>query len=176
MAQSRSVLVWDIGGTKVLLGIAHRRESLLAVVRKKRYASAEYPGLVEAARDFMEDDAAELAAGCFGIPGRVRARRAEGTNLAWTVDAEELERALGLPKVTLVNDFEASALGTTILPEDDLPVIQTGEEDPGGNRAVISAGTGLGEAPKSAALRREIVKVDPPPPKSQGGPGGHDGG
>ena len=175
MAQSRSVLVGDIGGTKVLLGIAHRRESLLAVVRKKRYASAEYPGLVEVARDFLEDDAAELAAGCFGIPGRVRARRAEGTNLAWTVDAEELERALGLPKVTLVNDFEASALGTTILPEDDLPVIQTGEEDPGGNRAVIGAGTGLGEAPKSAALRREIEKVDPPP-KSQGGPRGHDGG
>src|SRR6185436_12316003 len=48
--------------------------------------------------------------------------------------------------VLLVNDLEANAWGLAALPGSDFAVLQPGQPVPTGNAAVISAGTGLGEA------------------------------
>jgi glucokinase len=47
--------------------------------------------------------------------------------------------------VALINDLEASAYGITALETKDFEVLNQGTHDAHGNRAVISAGTGLGE-------------------------------
>jgi glucokinase len=67
-------------------------------------------------------------------------------NLPWDVDAAELERDLGLREVALVNDVEANARGILALDDRDLAVLHAGAADAVGTRAVVSAGTGLGEA------------------------------
>jgi glucokinase len=46
----------------------------------------------------------------------------------------------------LLNDFEAIGYGIEGLAEHDLVTLQTGSMDPTGTRAVLGAGTGLGEA------------------------------
>jgi glucokinase len=61
------------------------------------------------------------------------------------VDAEELERACGFERVRLINDFEAAARGIDALGPEDLLQLQ-GRPDPARPRAVLGAGTGLGQA------------------------------
>jgi len=68
------------------------------------------------------------------------------TNLPWVLDAHELERTLGIPEVLFVNDLEATAHSLDLLPVDAVVTLAEGDEDAVGNRAVIAAGTGLGEA------------------------------
>ena len=52
----------------------------------------------------------------------------------------------GCPSVDLVNDLEANAHGISVLAPEDFSVLHPGAADASGNRALISAGTGLGEA------------------------------
>jgi glucokinase len=64
----------------------------------------------------------------------------------WDIDAAQLEREFGLRNVTLVNDVEANARGILALDACDLAVLHAGAADAEGTCAVVSAGTGLGEA------------------------------
>jgi glucokinase len=52
---------------------------------------------------------------------------------------------LGIPSVTLINDFVAIGYGLLTLNEDEYITMQEGEHEPGGPIACIGAGTGLGE-------------------------------
>ena len=53
---------------------------------------------------------------------------------------------LGRDRVGLVNDLVANAYGIAELGPDDVATLHVGDPAVGGNAAVISAGTGLGEA------------------------------
>ena len=70
----------------------------------------------------------------------------EATNLAWPVDARRVAEVLGIDRVGLVNDLYANAYGIADLGPDDIATLREGDPSMGGNAAVISAGTGLGEA------------------------------
>jgi glucokinase len=67
-------------------------------------------------------------------------------NLAWDVDASVIARELDQPQVGLLNDLEANAHGIFTLEDKDFAVLNAGAAGATGNIAVISAGTGLGEA------------------------------
>jgi glucokinase len=54
--------------------------------------------------------------------------------------------AAGVPTLRLINDLEANAFGVATLSDKDFSVLNPGAPDAAGNQAVISAGTGLGEA------------------------------
>jgi glucokinase len=62
------------------------------------------------------------------------------------VDGGRLAELLGLDSVGLLNDLEANAWGIQALGPEDLAVLNEGDPRATGNAAVISAGTGLGEA------------------------------
>lgn len=53
---------------------------------------------------------------------------------------------LKVPDVHLLNDLEANAYGIAELKPSDFVTLNAGQEDRRGNAAIISAGTGLGEA------------------------------
>ena len=79
-----------------------------------------------------------------GIAGPVTSRKVSLTNLSFALDANLLEQQLECP-VILVNDLEAFGWGVSLLNPEDLHVVQAGERKRG-NRALIAAGTGLGES------------------------------
>jgi glucokinase len=81
-----------------------------------------------------------------GVAGPVREGRCEATNLPWVIDSQKIAQQLNLPRVGLINDLEANAYGIGELETKDFEVLNQGTQDAQGNRAVISAGTGLGEA------------------------------
>ena len=86
-----------------------------------------------------------IAGAAFGVAGPVRQGRCEATNLPWVIDSRELARQLALPRVGLINDWEAGAYGIAPWKDQDFEVLNPGVPDARGNRAVIAAGTGLGE-------------------------------
>ena len=66
------------------------------------------------------------------------------------MDAHQLASKLGLETVEVINDLEANAYGIAELETKDFVVLNEGTSHAGDNAALISAGTGLGEA----SLRR----------------------
>jgi glucokinase len=62
------------------------------------------------------------------------------------VDSGVVARELALKSVGLINDLEANAWGIAMLEATDFAVLNEGASDASGNAAIISAGTGLGEA------------------------------
>jgi glucokinase len=68
------------------------------------------------------------------------------TNLSWGLDSRALTAEFGFPRLRLINDFQAVGYGIETLMHDDLVVLQQGQPEPYGVRAVLGAGTGLGQA------------------------------
>ncbi|HVA80521.1 MAG TPA: glucokinase [Candidatus Binataceae bacterium] len=149
---ARILLAGDIGATKALLALFQAGDGAAArpaILRKKRYASAEYPGLERICAEFLSDGVRVDAAG-FGVPGVVALGTAEPINLAWKLDAKQISAALGGAPVRLLNDLATTALGVVELTDSDYETIQENSLPEAtarsGNVAVIAAGTGLGEA------------------------------
>jgi glucokinase len=117
----------------------------LSVV-EQTYSSRKYAGLGEIATAFVAEHGVKVERACFGIAGPVQHGRVVTPNLPWVVDSGLLARELGLPTVKLINDLEANAYGIAALDAGDFVTLNGGAEGAAGNCAVISVGTGLGEA------------------------------
>ncbi|MBS4098960.1 MAG: glucokinase [Sulfuricella sp.] len=139
MTIPKTLLAGDIGGTKTLL----RLTCGAAVLREQRYDSAAWDGLEPMIADLLANTPVDAA--CFGVAGPVRGRAAQITNLPWRIDADAIAQQFSIGKVALINDFQAVAYGIEALGPEDLYTLQAGHLSEHGPRAVIGAGTGLGE-------------------------------
>lgn len=147
------VLAGDIGGTKVWLQLADFEGGGWRVVAEQRFASAHYNGLVPLIREFLQapgTPAGPPATACFGIAGPIteahEGELARVTNLPWVIESAAIVKALGIPRVRLINDFQAVGYAIESLEPRDLVTLQAGERRQGAPCAVIGAGTGLGQA------------------------------
>jgi glucokinase len=137
------ILAGDVGGTKVHLALYDFSNGNLTYKRENRFPAKEYSGLEDIVREFMTGD--PVSAACFGVPGPVRDGRLRLTNLPWTLDSRELATHLGIEHVFLINDLEANGYGIAELQPDQIYTLSEGDPSQIGNRALIAAGTGLGE-------------------------------
>ncbi|MBC8067576.1 MAG: glucokinase [Deltaproteobacteria bacterium] len=140
------VLAGDIGGTNSRLALCEVAGARVHALAEQTFASSDYGSLSEVVRTFLAGAGAQVHSACFGLPGPVRGRRAQLTNLPWLVDADTVERELGLDDVWLLNDLESYAYGLATLEPTALRQIKPGIAMPRSNAALIAAGTGLGEA------------------------------
>jgi len=143
----RYILAGDVGGTKTDLAVyALEPNGELRVVREAAFPSRRYSGLEDMLREFLTPSPPRVAAAALGIAGPVVDRACvSATNLPWRVEAEHLATTIGCDRLVLLNDLETTAYGTLFLAPAELHTLQLGVERPG-NRAVIAAGTGLGQA------------------------------
>src|ERR1700677_2424289 len=137
------ILAGDVGGTKVDLALYDFFNGKLEYTRDKVYKAKNYPGLEVIVKEFLGTDQASAA--CFGVPGPVRDGRLRLTNLPWTLDSRELAAGLVIPHVFLINDLEANGYGIAQLSADQIYTLSEGDSGQTGNRALVAAGTGLGE-------------------------------
>jgi glucokinase len=137
------ILAGDIGGTNTRLALFG--DDPHEPVRLEVYASAGHAGLEEMLAEFLQG-AGRVRRAAFGIAGPVRDGRSTAVNLPWEVDARAVGDAFGLESVTLLNDLDANARGLAALRDEDFATLSRGTPDPEGNIAVLSAGTGLGQA------------------------------
>ena len=140
------ILAGDIGATNARLAWFDVSNGALVPGLARTYPSRQQASLGAFVTTFLTEAPGRIRHACFGIAGPVREGRVEATNLPWVVDAGSLARQLGLERVLLVNDLEANGWALAALPDTDFAVLQPGRAAPTGNAAVISAGTGLGEA------------------------------
>jgi glucokinase len=140
------ILAGDIGGTHTRLAFLEGTAERLQPVQMEVFPSPQFSGLTEIARKFLGEHPQAVDAACFGLPGAVANGRVETTNLPWVVDAHQMAADLKISSITLINDLLANAHGIALLEESDFVVLNPAVANSTGNRALISAGTGLGEA------------------------------
>lgn len=142
-----TVLAGDVGGTKVNLAIFEATASQVRMVNCSSYHSAAYPSVNVILLQFLKENPDYHPEKiCLGAAGPVFEGRVTITNLPWHVDAKEIVQATGITDIFFLNDLEATAYGVAGLEEKDFLVLHPGDEDAGGNMAILAPGTGLGEA------------------------------
>jgi glucokinase len=140
------ILAGDIGGTSTRLAYFEVQNGKLKPLINEKFSSRDHHGLEEIVREFLKKHAVHVEHAAFGIAGPVRRQRVEATNLPWVVDTGVLKSELVTADVFLLNDLEANTYGIFELTPSDFAVVNAGAPTESGNIAVISAGTGLGEA------------------------------
>ena len=140
------ILAGDIGGTNARIATFAVEGGRLSLAIERIYPTRDHPNLESALREFLKGGIEKPSAACFGIAGPVRNNRAEMPNLGWVVDGASLAEVAGVERVAVINDLEANAYGVAALDAKDFEVLNAGASDASGNAAVVSAGTGLGEA------------------------------
>jgi len=168
------ILAGDIGGTKIHFGLFDWDNKRVDPIREDTLYTADYESLEDAITEFLEDATAPeagdeefpeeddpsesappvpptdftITGACFGVPGPVLNNTCRTTNVPWTIEGEKLAMFLKVPQVRLLNDLEATAHGLLLLREDEFedlnPTAPT--PPPDGTRALLAAGTGLGES------------------------------
>ncbi len=138
------ILAGDIGGTNSRLAIF---DADLNKVHEGKFQNKNRSGLGEIVQEFLHSTGAKPQRAAMGIAGPIKGGRVRMTNLPWDEFSESgLSQQLGIPAVALINDLRAHAEGIEVLPADRFETLIAGAPQAGGNRAVIAAGTGLGEA------------------------------
>ena len=140
------VLAGDIGGTKTAVAIVEIGTRRLSILRSETYPSGQHGSLEEILVDFLAPTRQPPGVAGFGVAGPVSGGRSRVTKLPWTIDERALERATGIRRVRILNDFVAAALGIPYLAGSQLARLRAGKQVPGGPIALIGAGTGLGQA------------------------------
>ena len=140
------LLAGDIGGTKTNLAVFSSETGWRKPYAEATYTSIDYPDLESLVREFLAQHNFPIDRASFGVAGPVVAGHASITNLSWMMDEHQLQQALNIPSVYLLNDLDAIAHSLPHLESQDLHVINEGQRVAGGAIAVIAPGTGLGEA------------------------------
>jgi glucokinase len=138
------IVAGDLGGTKSNLGAFELQQGKLRLLTKKLFLSHDYSRAEDVIRAFVGELNGKITAACFDVAGPVADNIVQATNLPWVVDGKSLAGLLGVPQVPLLNDLEATGYGLQVLEPEDLEVLHEGTPVRA-NRAVIAAGTGLGE-------------------------------
>lgn len=139
------ILAADVGGTKTNLALFKIINDALEVISEKSYKTKKYKSFIDLFNEFYTNNHIKIDAICLGVAGPVIEGVAKGTNFPWIIDGREISKKLKIKSVFVINDLEANAYGLAALQEDDFETITSGENI-AGNAAIISPGTGLGEA------------------------------
>ena len=145
------ILAGDVGGTKCNIALFAEKNGKLEVVFKQRFASKNFARFDLIIKEFTHQAATHLtdekvrAAG-FGVAGPVINNRIHATNLPWVIDADSLSKELDVKTIALMNDLGATGHSLDHLPPEDFVVLNQGKPVQGATRALLGAGTGLGQS------------------------------
>lgn len=137
------ILAGDVGGTKVRLALFGEKGNTFS--GEEKFASREFKDFKSLLKKFLDSHREKIKSASFGVAGPVQDGKCQATNLPWVISARELEAELKIPNVYLINDLEANAWGLRCLGPQEFVTVNIGKEQVG-NQALVSAGTGLGEA------------------------------
>ena len=148
------LLAGDIGGTKTTILLFEIESSALRPRYKLRLGTRDFAsagelmraGLDRARKEGIEVRKLDLAS--FACAGAIVEDQVVTNNLPWIVDRGTLAEALGLEssKVRLFNDLVAAAASLPYLEDKDFLPLNSAVPKERAPKALIAAGTGLGEA------------------------------
>jgi len=141
------LLAGDIGGTKTWVSLWEAGRHGVVCLLEKQFASGDFDRFEDLLSEFLRETPGLVTAACFGVAGPVEQGICHTTNLPWLLSEKALADYLPGAKIKLLNDLEAAAHGVIRLSENQLLELNPNAQSKiNANRAVIAAGTGLGEA------------------------------
>ncbi len=141
-----AVLAGDIGGTHARFARVTPGDGPVVLDDAQTYDVPGSASLEALIRRYLTDHPGPVAAAAIGIAAPIVGGKANPINLPWAVDEAEVRSAIGGGAGHLLNDLLANAWGIGELGADQVEELQPDRIGLGGNRAVCSAGTGLGIA------------------------------
>lgn len=147
---NRLLLAADVGGTKTLLQLRTvDADGHHVPVAEQRYQSRAFDSLEGMIGRFIsESDSDSPDSACLAVAGPVQQQEggqsARLTNLPWELDTRRMAESLAIPRIALLNDFQAVGYSLDELESSDLVTLQQRPHREGAPRLVVGAGTGLG--------------------------------
>jgi len=149
----KKILAGDIGGTKTILQVLNYDDGQFSPVIEQRYESQQFDTFERVLTRFYSEfdvNRGDIITACVGVAGPVKKTlsrtTSKVTNLPWKLDSAELEEQFSIKHFRLINDFQAVGYGVQLLTDEDVVVLQAGCLVEKETKAVIGAGTGLGQA------------------------------
>ncbi len=138
------ILTADVGGTKIVLAAFELVDSRPKMLHQAEFKSQECQDFSELLSGFTRNYNIPVKVIAVGLAGPVLGRKVKLTNLTWSIDADALSQKFSC-QVLLMNDLVAHSYGV-LYGNVEQKVLKAGVPVPNGNKAVIAAGTGLGQA------------------------------
>jgi len=144
-----TALTADLGGTKTYLQLSKIQDSSISVIKKNQYESDAFESFESMLQLFIaEEENIDFA--CIAIAGPINnvkeAQIANVTNLPWEINNLILAQQFSIANVSFINDFAAIGHALIQLGNEDYLILQEGTPNNTAPKAVIGAGTGLGQA------------------------------
>jgi glucokinase len=148
------LLAGDVGGTKTTVILFSFADGALSVKFRLRVGTRDFASPVELLEQVLEQARGEgiethdIGMASLACAGAVIDDRVVTNNLPWVVEAASLAAALRLQRrnILLLNDLVAAAASLPHLPTEDLLPLNNAVPKERAPKALIAAGTGLGEA------------------------------
>lgn len=148
------LLAGDIGGTKSILILFSVEGCSLKPLFRLRLGTREFSSAVQLIENFFDRarqqriEIKDLSMASFACAGAVIDDRVVTNNLPWILDAASLAEALKLDssRMLLINDLVAAAASLPHLADGDVLPLNDCVPKARAPKALIAAGTGLGEA------------------------------
>lgn len=140
-------LVADIGGTNARFALADLTADTPALHEQQSLRAAEYASLQHAAEHYLRTIGVRPQRAAIAVACPVGGDELRLTNRGWACSRRELQQALGLDRLHVLNDFGAIAAAVPHLRDDERVVLHgPAEGAPRGPVSVLGPGTGLGVA------------------------------
>ncbi len=145
------IIAGDVGGTKCNIALFSEKNGKLDVVFRQRFASKDFAKFDLIIKEFTRQaephlNGGKIRAAGFGVAGPVINNRIHATNLPWIIDSATLSSELGVKTIALMNDLGATGHSLEHLAPEDFVVLNAGKPVQGASRALLAAGTGLGQS------------------------------
>ncbi|MFK8019889.1 MAG: glucokinase [Pseudomonadales bacterium] len=142
----RTRLVADIGGTNIRLGLCNTGSTEITDIEKLQ--CSDFTSLESALLHYIKQHSNQqpIHEACLAIAGPVDNDLVKMTNRDWSFTKSQLQQALNLQVLVVINDFEAVAHAVPYLQHEELHQIGGTEAVLGAPKLAIGPGTGLGVA------------------------------
>ncbi|HML19134.1 MAG TPA: ROK family protein [Candidatus Dependentiae bacterium] len=144
------LLVGDIGGTNSNFGLFQWADNTWNIVHSFHVKTKQIDNFTRTVQDLytyiQQAFHITIQHACFAGAGPVYPDRTQCTltNAPITINAQELQKALGISCVLITNDFEVIGYGINCIATEKLIQVKEGEKYAQANKVYIGAGTGLG--------------------------------
>lgn len=154
-------LVADIGGTHSRFALTDPADSRPRLLHRRSLPNTGFASLQASAGAYLADVGLRPLRAVFAVAAPMTADLIRLTNHAWSFSRAELQQALGLDELRLLNDFAAVAWAVPALRAKDRIRLH-GRDDAGlqGPVSVLGPGTGLGVAQLVGSRTRGWQVID----------------
>ncbi|RKS87686.1 glucokinase [Orbus hercynius] len=140
----KQVLVADIGGTNARFALYDHMTQTLSVIKK--FTITAEMSLQQLIINYLNECSTEIERACLAIACPIEGDWIDMTNNHIQFSRSELQAALGLKQLAVINDFTAVAMSIPALQPKDVCQVGGTQPDTDYPVAIYGAGTGLGVA------------------------------